>query len=100
MNVVVISALTDRSCLVYSHTGMIVWVLVSLLLFFVVCQWPMIKLCNNTAVHCGLEQAASSSSCTSYYLPVFFYFLKNYFHVAKVAIIHRKHVEKSGDHPS
>jgi len=75
MNVVVISALTDRSLLVYSHTGMIVWVLASLLLFVVVCQWAMIKLCNNnTALHCSLEQAASSSSCTTYYLPVFYFF--------------------------
>ncbi len=100
MNVVVISALTDRSLLVYSHTGMIVWVLVSLLLFFVVCQWAMIKLCNNnTALHSSLEWAAWSSSCTTYCLPVFF-FSKNYFHVAKVAIIHRKHVKKSDDHLS
>jgi 5-bromo-4-chloroindolyl phosphate hydrolysis protein len=61
MNVVVLSALTDRNLLVYSHTGVIVLVLVSLLLFFVVCQWAMIKLCNNnTALHYSLERAAST----------------------------------------
>ncbi len=99
MNVVVLSALTDRSLLVYSHTGVIISVLVSLLLFFIVCQWAMIKLCNNNT---ALQSRAGCFVFKLYYLLLtsVFHFLKNYFHVANLAIIHRKHVEKSGDNPS
>jgi hypothetical protein len=72
---------------------MIVWVLVSLLLFFVVRQWAMIKPCNNCT---ALQSRAGRIVFKLYYslLTSVFYFLKNYFHVAKVAIIHRKYVEK------
>jgi hypothetical protein len=93
MNVVVLSALTDRSLLVYSHTGVIVSVLVSLLLFFY-------------CLSVGDDQALQQQHCTAlqsragrfvfklYYLLLtsVFYFLKNYFHVANLAIIHFKYL--------
>jgi len=62
----------------------------------------------------GDDQAVQQQDCTPlqsragrfnfklYYLLLtsIFYFLKNYFYVANLAIVHRKHVDKSGDHPS